>query len=61
MIGFLLQLLYHSFPGGPILESEFRHDPAKLIGFRVLYPMQRYTEPQDEFAEAIYDTSVHDA
>lgn len=61
MIGFLLELLYYSFPGGPVLQREFGHDPAKLVGFRILYPMQRYTEPQDEFAETIYDTSVYDA
>lgn len=60
MIGFLLELLYHTFPGGPVLQSEFGHNPAKLVRLCVLYPMQRYTEPQNEFAETIYDTSVHD-
>lgn len=61
MIGFLLELLYHSFPGGPVLQSKFRHDSAKLVRLRVLHPVQRYAEPQDEFAKAIYDTPVHDA
>lgn len=61
MIGFLLELLYHSFPGGSVLQSEFGHNSAKLVRLRVLYPMQRYTEPQDEFTETIYDTPVHDA
>lgn len=61
MIGFLLELLYHSFPGGPVLQSEFGHDPTELVGLRVLHPVQRNAEPEDEFAETIYDTSVHDA
>lgn len=60
MIGFLLELLYHTFPGGPVLQSEFGHNPTKLVRLCVLYSMQRYTEPQNEFAETIYDTSVHD-
>jgi len=61
MIGFLLKLLYHSFPSGPVLQSKFRHNPTKLVWLCVLYPMQWYTEPQNKFAETVYDTSVNDA
>lgn len=45
MIGFLLELLYHSLPGGSVLQSKFGYNPAKLVRLRVLYSMQRYTEP----------------
>lgn len=61
VIGFLLELLYHSFPGGSVLESKFRDNPAELVWLCVLYSMQRYTEPQNKFAKTIYDTSMYDA
>lgn len=60
MIGFLLELLYHSLPGGPVFQSKFGYNPAELVRLSVLYSMQRYTKPQDELAETIYDTSMYD-
>ncbi|KYQ51222.1 hypothetical protein ALC60_09687 [Trachymyrmex zeteki] len=56
MIGFLLELLYHSFPSGSVLQSKFGHNSTKLVWFCVLYSVQWYTQPQNEFAETVYDT-----
>ena len=61
VIGFFLQLLYHPLPGGSVLERELGHDPAEFVRLRVLHPVQRYTQPEDEFVESIYDPPVHDA
>ncbi|KYN07387.1 hypothetical protein ALC62_01589 [Cyphomyrmex costatus] len=60
MIGFLLELLYHSFPSGSVLQSKFGHNPAKLVWLCVLYPVQWYTQPQNEFAETVYDTPLRE-
>lgn len=59
VIGFFLELLYHPLPGGSVLERELGHDTAELVRLRVLHPVQRDAQPEDEFVESIYDPPVH--
>lgn len=59
VIGFFLELLYHPLPGGSVLERELGHDTAELVRLRVLHPVQRDAQPEDEFVESIYDPPVY--
>lgn len=60
VIGLFLELLNDSLPRCSVLEGEFRNDPAELVRFCVLHPMERYSQPQNEFMKSVYDTPMYD-
>lgn len=59
VIRLLFQLLYHPLAGRSILKRELGDNSAKLVGLGVLYPVQRYSQPEDELVKAINNATVH--
>jgi len=60
VVGLLLQLLEHPFPGGAVLQGEFGEGPAELIGPRLRHTVLRHPEPQKELPVAVHHPSMDD-